>query len=156
MSKGAITAAAGVIFCCGVCAGAGFYVGKNASASEAEATAVAATAKRQARAEAFARSEKASRVASRQASAKRARSLGERRGTRAGKKDGEAELADRQAQEQAQQAPASGYYGGCNEPLFVDGYCPTPAEIETERNLEAYCGPGMKLPDGRIVPRPGC
>lgn len=130
-------------------------VGQTTGTSSTEAAAAQSEARKVARRVAFERSLRASRVGARREASRAARAQGRKRGTKAGRKAGQDELAKRQAAEAAQE-PKTGYFGGCNEPLFVDGYCPTPEQIQAERDIEAYCGPGMELPDGRIVPKPGC
>ena len=154
VSQKSLTSGA-VVLCVVVCGGLGFVIGRSAGTSSAEAAAAQAEAREKASQVAFRRSLSASRAVARRNAVKTAGAIGKRRGTKAGREAGQAELANRQAAEAAQ-APKTGYFGGCREPLFVDGYCPTPQEVQAERDIEAYCGPGMKLPDGRIVPKPGC
>jgi hypothetical protein len=33
--------------------------------------------------------------------------------------------------------PTTGYYGGCSVPLFADGYCPSPEEVQQELEAES-------------------
>ena len=137
-----------------LCLVAGFAVGRTSSASKSEAAQVRALAEKRSRQPAYEQARATTMDSARRKAARRARRLGTERGTRAGRRAGQAEAESRRQAEAAK--PTTGYFGGCSEPLFVDGYCPTPQEIQAERDIEAYCGPGMKLPDGRIVPKPGC
>lgn len=50
----------------------------------------------------------------------------------------QADAAQRAAEEKA--ANETGSFGGCNVPLFVDGYCPSDAEIQQESEAESNAG----------------
>jgi hypothetical protein len=82
---------------------------------------------------------------------------GERRGARAGERAAgaeekrlaeEREAAEREAAEQAEREAAeqaeveASEERTCNVPLFIDGYCPTQAEIEQENQAEGEAGIG--------------
>ena len=110
-----------------------------------------ATAYRSSRAAALVKGEHLGRV--------RGRTLGRRAGTAAGTKKRkaverararkrelaaaaaraeQAAAAQRAAEEKA--ANETGSFGGCNVPLFVDGYCPSDAEIQQESEAESNAG----------------
>ena len=138
-----------------------------AGASGTPTTGEAQVTTRAAHAKAAASSERASYVSSRlvakSAGEKGGRARGVKEGTKRGRADGAKEkkrLADAAAAAAAEAAkPKTGYFGGCSEPLFVDGYCPTPDEIAAERWVEQYCGaydPSRVQPDGSYLPKPGC
>ena len=138
-----------------------------AGASDTPTIGEAQVTTQSAHAKAAATSERASYVSSRlvakSAGKKVGRARGVKEGTKRGRADGAKEkkrLADVAAAEAAEAAkPTTGYFGGCSEPLFVDGYCPTPDEIAAERWLEEYCGPfdpSRVQPDGSYLPKPGC
>ena len=50
--------------------------------------------------------------------------------------------AARRAAEERERASETGYFGGCNETYFIEGYCPSEAEIAAERLAERLCGGG--------------
>ena len=76
---------------------------------------------------------------------------GQRSGRRAGRERGAAE-ADRRAAAAATQhqqdrqdainARQQERARNCNAPLFVEGYCPTDAEVQAENETESLCGGG--------------
>ncbi len=93
------------------------------------------------------------------------RETGLRSGTDAGSRDGKVEAqkrladveaarqaeTDRQAEvarqaEAARQAAARPVPAptGCHVPLFTDGACPTPEQIQRENDAEGLCGPGTE------------
>jgi hypothetical protein len=87
--------------------------------------------------------------AGRQLGMRRGRKLGRRRGLKAGQ-----QVAERRRAEQAQAAEAQRQQEidqraneraeNCNAPLFVEGYCPSDEEVETENQAESLCGPGTE------------
>jgi hypothetical protein len=141
----------------------GFVAGASGTPniSEARLTTQAAHAK------AAAASERASYVSSRLVAKSVGKKVGRARGVKEGTKRGRADgakekkrLADVAAAEAADAAkPTTGYFGGCSEALFVDGYCPTPDEVAFQHWIEEYCGafdPSRVQPDGSYLPKPGC
>jgi len=144
--------ACGIVVVSLVCGGFAYAIGASGTPGIDDAQ----SAKQQSHVSARAEGKKIAFKAARTSAVKQGRrqgvGLGRRSGSQKGRQAGESEKAAQSAAAE----PTTGYFGGCNEPLFVTGYCPTAGEIEAERNIEAYCGPGMKLPDGRIVPKPGC
>ena len=126
----------------------GYLVGASGSSSTSEAENVEQKEFRHARAFAFAAARSRSRRVSFSVGVKRGKRMGQDEGTHAGaaagNHDAHAELAAIEAAEaeaaaeaeEAEEARAE----GCHVPLFVDGYCPTPAEIEQENQAEAEGG----------------
>ena len=135
-----------------------------AGASDTPTTSEAQVTAQSAHAKAATTSERAtyasSKLAATSAGKKVGRARGVKEGTKRGRADGAKEkkrLADAAAAEAAK--PKTGYYGGCHEFLFVDGYCPTPDEVAAERWIEEYCGsadPAFQRPDGTYRSKPGC
>gem|GEM_PF-2533904 len=144
--------ACGIVVVSMVCGGFAYAIGASGTPGLDEAQ----SAKQQSNVSARAEGQKIAFKAARTSAVKQGRRQGIRLGRRSGSQKGRQAGESEKAAQSAAAEPTTGYFGGCSEPLFVDGYCPTAGEIEAERNIEAYCGPGMKLPDGRMVPKPGC
>ena len=62
-----------------------------------------------------------------------------------GRKAAEQEVARIAAEQAAAQAAAeeAERRANCGAPLFVNGYCPTDAELQYEMDAETYCGGGL-------------
>ncbi len=79
---------------------------------------------------------------------KKGRKSGEKEGGAAGSEKGAEKAQDELdliAAEQARlaaEAEAAERAANCGAPLFVEGYCPTDAEIQQESDAESYCGGG--------------
>jgi endonuclease YncB( thermonuclease family) len=81
----------------------------------------------------------------------RARARARRRARAEARRQRRVEAQPEEAQaETAEDAPEPSTGEGC-----VYGLC-DPEAIERESAVESYCGPGETLPDGSIVPKPGC
>jgi hypothetical protein len=135
----------------------GYLIGANAAPDDAEArlaqSVAYARALPSAERSAFLQARRAGFRAGIDAGVRRGERLGALRGGSAGQDAAEAEekrlaeereaieIAEREAAEQAAaEAEAETRY--CNVPLFIDGYCPTQAEIEQENQAEGEAGIG--------------
>lgn len=135
----------------------GYLVGANAAPDDAEArlaqSAAYARALPSAERSAYLQARRTGVQAGIDAGMRRGERLGARRGKSAGEDAAKAEekrlaeereaieIAEREAAEQATaEAEAETRY--CNVPLFIDGYCPTQAEIEQENQAEGEAGIG--------------
>ena len=76
---------------------------------------------------------------------------GEQAGARRGASAAQHELASQEKdradaaeaqQQQAEEAEKAQRAKNCDEPLFVEGYCPTDEEVEQEGKAESLCGGG--------------
>lgn len=135
----------------------GYLVGVNGAPDDAEAQLAQEADFRSA----ASRAERVAFVKARRAAVEVGVANGERRGSRLGTKRGAAageaaakakakrlaeerealENAEREAAEQAE-AETAAETRYCNVPLFIDGYCPTQAEIEQENQAEGEAGLG--------------
>ena len=132
----------------------GYFVARDSRPSDAEAQSVRRVARVRARVAsmtiAFAHSYERGQAHG----MKLGRASGRRAGARAGRAAAKSVLARRRAQalarERALEAAARNAAAeelaqrrrNCGAPLFVDGYCPTDAEIQQENDAESLCGPG--------------
>jgi hypothetical protein len=124
--------------------GAGYLIGSSSAPSVEDAGKQRASAFVSARKDAmdvaYRRSAAQGRHSGIRAGRRSARRSGEAKGGNAGEGGANAELAaiaDSEAQAEAEERAEN-----CGAPLFVDGYCPTDAEIEQEGLAESLCGPG--------------
>lgn len=122
---------------------AGLLIGEGNAASPKES----ADAKSAAYKLAYATSRKGafdnSRAKWKKTGAKRSAATGAKRGAQRGKRAGEKERARLDAATAAAVTaarPTTGYYGGCEVPLFSDGYCPSPEEVQQELEAESNAG----------------
>lgn len=141
----------------------GYWIGADAAPSELDASRVSAQAAKVAEEQAF----RSAHAAAYDRGFEAGRESGRREGTEAGARDGQAEaervLAEAAAAREAEEAARAEREAaasrarqrarptGCSVPLFVDGYCPTPEELQQENDAESLCGPGTE--EGRAEAR---
>lgn len=148
----------GMIFVLLIAAGAiGYLLGKDGAPDGAEARLAQTLAYNRslpaAERSAFLAARRSGFAAGLKMGGRRGSALGARRGGRAGETAAKAEerrlteereaieAAEREAAEQAA-AEAEAEVRYCHVPLFIDGYCPTQAEIEQENQAEGEAGIG--------------
>ncbi len=134
----------------------GYWLGADVAPSEVDASRVSAQAAKISEEQAF----RSARATAYDRGLEKGRESGRRKGIEAGTRDGQAEaeriLAEAAAARQAEEAARAEREAaanrarqrarptGCSVPLFVDGYCPTPEELEQENDAESLCGPGTE------------
>lgn len=129
----------------------GYLVGHSRAPTGADAGGAKANTRVAAHELAYRKAFDTSRGVAYETGVKEGRDRGRRLGRKLGTRDGESEVARRTAAlaEDAANSRlatirnrANERAKNCGAPLFVDGYCPTDAEIEQENNAESLCGPG--------------
>lgn len=132
----------------GVAAAGGYLLGSSDAPTVGDATRELNRSYAQAMRSAYAPAFQSARVRGDKAGREKGGKIGSDEGSAAGSTTGgeraQAEL-DLIAAEQARlaaEAEAAERQANCGHPLFIDGACPTDAEVQYEEDAETYCGGG--------------
>jgi hypothetical protein len=136
------------------CSASGFYAARAVAPTAKELAVAGESARVSSRAAARRAAYSKAVSEGRRAGGREGRASGTRAGVRAGARNASAVVAARRrraaeaaaasaaARERAARVEINDRAANCGAALFVDGYCPTDAEVQTENDAESLCGPG--------------